>query len=148
MDTKLKRLVASVALAGAITVGTAGAAFAADGSSPSGDDATAQTAHPAHPALRRAARRGVVKVTTDTLGVSRADLVAALKSGESISDYATSLGKNPQDVVTALVNAANARIDKLVANERITADQGATAKSKVPDRVDKIVNHVFGQKQA
>jgi hypothetical protein len=148
MDTKLKRLVATVALAGAITAGTAGAAFAADGSSPSGGDATAQTARRPHPALRRAIRRGVVKVTSDTLGVSRADLVAALKSGKSISDYATSLGKKPQDVVTALVNAANAKIDQLVANERITSDQGATAKSKVPDRVDKLVHHVFGQKQA
>ena len=34
MDSKIKKLVAGVALAGALTVGTAGVAVAADGSAP------------------------------------------------------------------------------------------------------------------
>ena len=37
MDSKLKKLVAGVAIAGALTVGTAGVAVAADGPSAGGD---------------------------------------------------------------------------------------------------------------
>lgn len=141
---KMQKLVATVALAGAITVGTAGMAFAADSTGSGSSAATAQTAK-RHPVIRREIRRGGAKVVTDTLGVSREDLRAALKSGKSISEYATSLGKDPQSVVTALVNAADAKVDQLVANKTITADRGATIKSKVPAAVDKIVNHHFGQ---
>ena len=57
-----------------------------------------------------------MKVVTDTLGVSRQDLRAALKGGQTISEYATSLGKDPQAVVDALTNAANTKLDQLVAD--------------------------------
>ena len=59
MDSKIKKLVATVALAGAVTVGTAGAAVAADGSAARSADPSAQTGR-RHPGLRRAgpARRG------------------------------------------------------------------------------------------
>ncbi len=143
---KMQKLVAVVALAGAITVGTAGMAFAAD-STGTGSGTVAATA-PAvkrHPVIRREIRRAGVKIMITTLGVTRADLRAALKSGKSISEYATSLGKDPQAVVTALVTAADAKVDQLVANKTITAERGATIKSKVPDRVNTIVNRHFGQ---
>src|SRR6266480_1878317 len=130
MDTKIRKLVATVALAGAVTAGTAGAAFAADtGSTPS--DPSAQGAK-GHPALRRAVRRGAIKVVTDTLGVSREDLRAALKGGKSISEYATSLGKDPQTVANALVAAADTKIDQLVADGRLQSDRAETIKGKVP----------------
>jgi hypothetical protein len=141
---KMQKLVATVALAGAITVGTAGMAFAADSTGSGSSAATAQTAK-RHPVIRKEIRRDGAKIVLSTLGVSKDDLKAALKSGQSISEYATSLGKDPQAVVTALVNAADAKVDQLVANKTITADRGATIKSKVPDRVNKIVNHHFGQ---
>ena len=57
-----------------------------------------------------------MKVVTDTLGVSRQDLRTALKGGQTISQYASSLGKDPQAVDDALVNAANTKIDQLVTN--------------------------------
>jgi uncharacterized protein YidB (DUF937 family) len=141
----MKKLVATVALAGAITAGTAGAAFAADsGSSSATTDPSAQAAN-GHPALRHKIRRAGGRVVADTLGVSTQDLRAALKSGQSISDYATSLGKDPQTVVDALVNAANTKIDQLVTDGKLPADRATTIKGKVPERVDKLVNRVFGQ---
>jgi uncharacterized protein YidB (DUF937 family) len=144
MDSKIKKLVAGVALAGAVTVGTAGAAFAADGGSTGSTDPSAQTAT-GHPGLRREVRRGAIKVVTDTLDVSREDLRAALKGGQSISEYATSLGKDPQTVVDALTNAANAKIDQLVADGKLPQERAETIKGKVPDRVDTLVNRHFGQ---
>ena len=142
----MKKLVATVALAGAITAGTAGVAFAADGSAATPTDPSAQTAK-GHPRLRLALRQAAGKIVADTLGVSRADLRTALKTGQTITDYATSLGKDPQTVTSALVNAANTKLDQLVADGRLQQDRADTIKAKVPARVDKIMNHQFGQPQ-
>jgi hypothetical protein len=140
----IKKLVATLAVAGAVTVGTAGAAFAAD-SSASGTTAPSAQAGKSHPALRRAVRRGAVKVITDTLGVSRQDLRTALEGGQTISQYATSLGKDPQTVKNALVTAADTKIDQLVANGKLAQDRADTIKGKVPTRVDTLMNRQFGQ---
>jgi len=146
MDSKIKKLVAGVALAGALTVGTAGVAFAADGSGTGSgtQNPSAQTAK-RHPLLRAAVRRGAAKVITDTLGVSRADLRAALKGGQTISQYATSLGKDPQTVVAALTTAANTKLDQLVTDGKITQERADTVKSKLPARIDALMNRQFGQ---
>ena len=140
----MKKLMATLAVAGAVTVGTAGAAFAAD-SSASGTTAPSAQAGKSHPVLRRAVRRGAVKVITDTLGVSRQDLRTALEGGQTISQYATSLGKDPQTVKNALVTAADTKIDQLVANGRLAQDRADTIKGKVPTRVDTLMNRQFGQ---
>jgi hypothetical protein len=144
----IKKLVATVAIAGTLTAGTAGMAYAADsGTSGSGSGTPAATAT-RHPRLRAMVRRHGAQIVADTLGVSVTDLRAALKGGQSINEYATSLGKNPADVKTALVNAADTAIDKLVANGRIDETRGNELKSKVEARVDKVLDHHFGQRQA
>ena len=146
MDSKIKKLVATVALAGAVTVGTAGVAAAAEGGGTS-TDPSAQTGK-GHPGLRRAVRHRAITIVTDTLGVSREDLRTALKGGQSISEYATSLTQDPQAVTDALVNAANAKLDQLVADGKIKQDRADTIKGKVPARVDTFMNRHFGQPQA
>jgi hypothetical protein len=143
MDSKIKKLVAGVALAGALTAGTAGVAFAADGTTGT-TDPSAQTTR-RHPLLRLQVRRAVVKVVTDTLGVTREELRDALKSGQTLSEYTTSLGKDPQTVVDALTNAANTKLDQLAADGRISQERADAAKSKLPERIDKLMNHQFGQ---
>jgi hypothetical protein len=144
MDSKMKKLAAGIALAGALTVGTAGAAFADDSPgagtpTPSGQAATG------HPRIRADFRRGAVKVIADTLGVSRQDLRAALKSGQTISEYVSSLGKDPQTVVDALTNAATTKLDQLVADGRFQQERADTIKSKLPARIDTLMNRQFGQ---
>jgi hypothetical protein len=143
MKVQMKKVVATVAMAGAITAGTAGMAYAADSSGSTSEKpaATAQR----HPRLRLAVRRHAGKIVADTLGVTTQDLRAALKGGQSVSEYATSLGKNPADVGTALVNGANTAIDKAVANGRIDQAKGDELKGKVGARVDTALNHHFGQ---
>ena len=143
MKVQMKKVVATVAMAGAITAGTAGMAYAADSSGSTSEKpaATAQR----HPRIRLAVRRHAGKIVADTLGVTTQDLRAALKGGQSVSEYATSLGKNPADVGTALVNGANTAIDKAVANGRIDQAKGDELKGKVGARVDTALNHHFGQ---
>jgi hypothetical protein len=144
----MKKLVATVAIAGTLTAGTAGMAYAAEGDTSGSGSGTPAATATRHPRLRAVVRRHAVRIVADTLGVSTTDLRAALESGQSINEYATSLGKNPADVKTALVNAANTAIDKAVANDRIDEAKGAELKSKVEARVDKLLDHHFGQRQA
>jgi len=141
---KMKKLVATVAMAGALTAGTAGMAYAADSGSGSGSGTPAATAT-RHPRLRAMVRRHGAKIVADTLGVSTQDLRTALQGGQSINEYAKSLGKNPADVKTALVNAAHTAIDRAVANGRIDQARGDELKGKVEARVDKVLDHHFGQ---
>jgi hypothetical protein len=146
MDSKIKKLVAGVALAGALTVGTAGVAVAADGSGAgTGTGAPSAQAVRRHPALRVAVRRGAVKVITDTLGVTRQQLREALKGGQTISQYATSLGKDPQSVVDALTKAADAKLDQLAADGKIKPERAETIKGKLPARIDTLMHRQFGQ---
>jgi uncharacterized protein (DUF433 family) len=142
MKVHVKKVVATVAMAGAITAGTAGMAYAQD-SSGSGSEKPAATAQ-GHPRLRLAVRRHAGKIVADTLGVSREDLRAALKGGQSINEYAATL-PNAGDVKAALVGAANTAIDKAVANGRFDAAKGEELKAKVGPRVDKVLDHHFGQ---
>jgi hypothetical protein len=143
MDSKLKKVVAGVALAGALTVGTAGVASAADGGGPGATvDPTGQVSR--HPLLRLRIRHGAVKVVTDTLGVSRQELRDALKGGQTLRQYAASMGKE-QAVIDNLTNAATTKLDQLVANGRIKQERADTIKSKLPDRVNKLMDHQFGQ---
>jgi uncharacterized protein YidB (DUF937 family) len=142
MDSKLKKLAAGVALAGALTVGTAGVAFAADGST-STTTPSAQTAK--HPGLLVRVRRAGVKVVTQTLGVSRQQLRDALKGGQTLSQYATSLGKDPKTVSDALTKAVTTKLDQLVAAGKVTQKQADTFTSKLPARIDKIMNRQWGQ---
>jgi len=140
---KMQKLVATVALAGALTAGTAGVAFAADDSGATSDKPAATSVR--HPPLRYVIRHRAAAIVADTLGVSRTDLRAALRDGKSVNDYATELGKDPATVRDALVNAADTAIDKAVANGRIDQARADELKAKVPDRVDKAMSHVFGQ---
>ncbi len=144
MHSTLKKLVATAAVAGALTVGTAGAAFAADGSTggSTGGAVAGQTA--GHPGIRHKVGKAAFKIVLDQLGVSKDELKAALKGGQTISQYATSLGKE-QALSDALTQAANDRIDQAVTNGTISAERGATIKTKVGPRVDKFLNRTWGQ---
>ena len=141
MDIKhrTKQLVATVALAGAVTAGTAGVAFAADSTSTSAQDPSAQQVR--HPFLR--ARRALAGFVANQIGITRAELRAGLKSGQSIADIATAHDVDVQTLVNAIVEKVDQRVDQAVQNGRISAERGETIKSKVPDRVNTLVNRHF-----
>jgi uncharacterized protein (DUF433 family) len=93
-----------------------------------------------HGRLERRIVGGAVKVAADKIGVQPKDLVAAVRSGQSIADVATAHNVNPSDVVKALVDAANQRIDQAVTNNRLPQDKADALKAKVPQLADKLVN--------
>jgi polyhydroxyalkanoate synthesis regulator phasin len=89
---------------------------------------------------------GMVKVAADKIGVQPKDLVQARRNGQSIADVATAHQVNPSDVVKAIVDAANHRIDQAVANGRLSQDKANTLKQTVPQLADKFVNATGGRR--
>jgi hypothetical protein len=83
----------------------------------------------------------------DYLGaVSLQDVTTAMRSGKSLGDVATDKGKTRDGLVLALTTAANANIDKAVANNRLTADQAATLKTKVGAEITTFVDRKYSPK--
>lgn len=140
MDLKhrTKQFVAAVALAGAVTAGTAGVAFAADGGTGTATDAQTQLQHP-----RRAAR-ALGTVVANTIGIERSALRDGLRNGQSIAEIAQANGVDPQVVIDAALAAINGRVDQAVANGRITAERGDSIKAKAAERAPTFVNRHFG----
>ena len=91
--------------------------------------------------LRLRVVQGMVKVSADTIGVSVDDLKTAVQSGQSVADVANAHGVNPSDVVTAIVNAGNAKLDQAVTDGKLTQDQADKLKSHLPEAADRFVNH-------
>ena len=81
-----------------------------------------------------------MKVAAATIGIKPAVLVQDVKGGKTIAQVATDNGVQTLRRVTALVNAADKKIDTAAANHKLTADQAAKLKARVPGAVDKLVN--------
>ena len=79
-------------------------------------------------------------------GVTIQDVTTAMRSGKSLGDIANEKGKTRDGLVAALTTAANANIDKAVANNRLTADQAATLKTKVAAEITIFVDRKYSPK--
>src|SRR5438105_8672187 len=73
-------------------------------------------------------------------GVTLQDITAAMRSGKSLGDIANDKGKSRDGLVQALVTAANTRIDKAVADNKLTADQATALKTKVAGEIATFVD--------
>ena len=73
-------------------------------------------------------------------GVTLKDVTTAMRSGKSLGDIANDRGKSRDGLVAALATAANMRIDKAVADNKLTADQAATLKIKVAAEIANFVD--------
>ena len=71
------------------------------------------------------------------VGTDVETLKSQLKEGQTVAQIA---GDQTDEVIDALVAAANARIDEAVANGKIDADKAAEMKSKAADRIATWVN--------
>lgn len=94
-------------------------------------------------APRGLAVMGDLMATTRTyLGLTQRDVMKALQDGKSLGDLANATpGKARDGLVTALTTAANARIDQLQKDGKLTADQATAAKAKVATQVAAFVDH-------
>lgn len=77
------------------------------------------------------------------LGVERAELREALRSGKSLADVAREQGKSVDGLVTALTKAATDRLDAAVAAGRLTDAQRDEIASRLEERIRRFVDGTF-----
>lgn len=85
-------------------------------------------------------RHLALDTAAEAIGVSVADLRAALQDGATIAEVAAANDVEVQAVVDALVAEATSRIDAAVADGRLDADRAAEIKAELPDRIAARVN--------
>ena len=166
---KNKKLIAAAAVAGvALTLGTAAGASAhgpKGGMGSKGDGLTTvlsglvskgtltqaqvdainkalQDARGAADAGRQAKRAADIKVITDALGITEAQLTTRLQAGDSL---ATIAGAKKDALIAAIIAAETKEIDDAVTAGKLTAAQATTMKANLKDRVTKMVESTPGK---
>ena len=141
----IKKTIAATVAAATLGAGTfvlAGAANASPSTPAASQASAAALTAPVKGkhSLRRRLRRAVIVVSAKAIGITPQELASQLKAGSSIAQVATAHQVDPGTVVTALVTAGNQRIDKAVANGRLTPDRAAVLKARLPDLAQRAVN--------
>jgi len=133
----MKRLLVVVAAAGLLTLGSAGVAAAQTSGGSTPNPTSPSSATPNRQKGRVAA--AVLKVSAQTLGIKPRDLVTGLCSGQTLAQVASAHGKTSQDLINALVQKADQRIQANEQAGKITQAQEATREAKVKDKVTTVV---------
>jgi polyhydroxyalkanoate synthesis regulator phasin len=83
----------------------------------------------------------VLATSSDYLGIPQRDLITQLRTGTSLGQIANSTaGKSRDGLVSALTNAANARIDEAQKSGHLTPDQAAKLKAGLAEAIAKAVD--------
>lgn len=82
----------------------------------------------------------VMSTSRDYIGISQKDLAAQLRDGKSLAEIAAANGKTRDGLVAALTASANAKIDKAVADKKLTTDQATQLKARVATEIGAIVD--------
>ncbi len=86
--------------------------------------------------------KDLMKASADYIGLPPGQLRQQL-AGKSLAQVAEANGKTRDGLIAALTTDVNAKIDKLVASNKLTAEHAAKIKATMPDRLAKFVDHVF-----
>lgn len=88
-------------------------------------------------------RQAVVNTVADTLDMDKQELMAELRSGKTLAEVALENGVEVDDVIEALVDAADERLDGAVESGRITQEQAEEKLSSVEDRITALIDKVM-----
>jgi hypothetical protein len=103
----------------------------------------------AGPAFAREGRGGVskaalIQAAATYLGVTKADIAAARRSGQTLAQLAVAKGKTVQGLTNRLVAAGTASINAALAAGRITSAQAAAKKAALPAQVQRLITSTGG----
>lgn len=79
-------------------------------------------------------------VAATTIGITEADLVEAVRDGQTVAEVAEANGVDAQTVIDELVAEVHARVDEAVAEGDLDAERAAEIKAKALERVTDFVN--------
>ena len=81
----------------------------------------------------------------EELGLDRDDVRAGLQDGQTLAEIAADAGVSEADLIAALVEAANERIDQALEDGKITAEEAAEKKASVEEKITERVNAEPGE---
>ena len=87
-----------------------------------------------------AVRREIIKSSADAIGISVGDLRNELKDGKSIADVASEHNVSLDTVKSKITSDVKARLDKAVANGKITQTREDQLLQRLADNLDTILN--------
>lgn len=79
-------------------------------------------------------------VAAATIGITEAELVEALRDGQTVAEVAEASGIDAQTVIDDLVAEVNTRIDEAAAQGDLDAERVAEIKANVVERITNFVN--------
>jgi uncharacterized protein (DUF433 family) len=85
----------------------------------------------------------VVTISANSIGVTPQDLASELRSGKSIAAVADEHSVPVQNVVNALVSAAQSRVDRAEQHNRLNAATASRLTTALPGYATKLVNRTF-----
>jgi AraC-like DNA-binding protein len=94
-----------------------------------------------HRRVRSGLRHLELRAAEQYLGLTRAQLIAQLRSGKSLAQVAQAQGKTTTGLEAAMTAALKTRLDQAVSAGRITNVQEQTLLSRFATRLDYRVNH-------
>jgi hypothetical protein len=95
--------------------------------------------------FRRGRPGGIATAAAKYLGLTDAQLITQLRSGKTLAQVATARGKSVSGLEQAMTAAFKARLDRAVANKRITSAQEQKLLTAVTARIKQEVNEKLGQ---
>ncbi len=148
---KISSKLLAAGLSSLLAVGIAGAALAQDPPAPGNGQAPAaeeggRQGNNGGP--RHRAGKGLLKNVAETIGIEVRALAEELKAGKTIAEVATANSVDPQLVIDNAIAAANARIDAAVEAGKIPAEKAAEMKTRVAEKITKVVNEGRPQRAA
>lgn len=149
---RLNSRIVAVGAALGLTLAGLGIAGAQTGPAPSTPEVTGHSAS-AHepgghkgPGCHRGGARAVLSAAAGAIGISEADLRAALRSGQSIAQVAESRDVPVKKVVDALVADAEKRMAAKVEAGELPQAQADQRSAKLEERFTALVNRVHGDR--
>jgi hypothetical protein len=91
--------------------------------------------------LRKAVRlaHGLIQVTADTTGTQVKDVIAALKSGQSLSQYAQAHGKTDAEIIGAARTKLDDRLKQAVSSGKLTQERADALLRSFDDAAPKVM---------
>lgn len=84
--------------------------------------------------------RAMMGVAANTIGMPPEELTEALRDGHSVAEVATSHSVDPQAVVDALVTAGEGKLERAVADGRLTDEQAARLRQRLRGVAERFVH--------
>ena len=135
-----------VALAGAASTSasnppatTASANVSAPAPKTTADPAVAAHGRRIRPRIRRAIRRGALRIISEATGIDRKTLRQDLLAGQTIADIAQAHGVDPKTLEAKLVTAATTKLDAAATAGLITTAGAHRIEQRLTARVTKLV---------